>query len=563
MQTQEILRIDALQKFYGASMVLNEIHMLMNRGDRAALIGENGSGKTSLARLICGQQQPDAGQIRLASGAQLGFLPQEVQAIPGQTLGQHLDEASGQTEQLQQTMRQLEGLMASEQDPDALPDLLARYGELQETFEQRGGYEMASRREQVMVGLGMAHLGLDRSVTSLSGGEKTRLALAALLLQAPDLLILDEPTNHLDHAGLAWLEAYLASYPHALLVITHDRDFIDRVANLIFEIQPRSRTLQAYHGTYADYLTQRQQQYEAAQQAFTAQRDEMQRLKRLMRTKANNPKAAPFPADGDKFVRWGNAQTAQATRSRDIRDARHRLAQLEDDKLENPAHNWRISFDFDPEELASSTPIRIQGLSKAFDPARPLFTNLTASVQRGERIVLLAPNGGGKTSLLRILMGRLAADAGEVSIAPSARLGYLDQEGETLDPNQTALDAYREIAPGSDKEVLAALHRAGMFTDADFSTRSVTQLSLGQRRKLGLALLIAARANVLLLDEPTNHLDLPSIEALEAALCAFPGAILAVSHDRRFVARVATQVWTLADGRLQITPQSPALPEKY
>jgi ATPase subunit of ABC transporter with duplicated ATPase domains len=333
---------------------------------------------------------------------------------------------------------------------------------------------------------------------------------------------------------------------------------MDRVATHILELSPVTRRLKTYYGRYADYLAQREAEYTQALDAYIGQVSAISSLKRSVKMQTHNPKAAPPPPDGDKLLYNARRANAQDTRRRTIRDARQRLATLEDTLPENPAHRWTIRFEFDPLPLTSAEPLRFTGLTKRYG-GRVLFENLSGVLRRGERAVLVAPNGTGKTTLLRLLAGHITPDAGHIALSSSAKTGYLDQEGETQDGTQPVLAAYRAAAltPAADRDLLAELHRSGLFTDASLPQKRIADLSQGQRRKLGLACLLAARASVLLLDEPTNHLDPLSLEALEAALRHFPGALLAVSHDRRFIDRVATHLWELRDGQLYVQAVAP------
>ena len=278
--SDEILSIADLQKYYGAKLILDNVNMNLNRGERAALVGENGVGKSTLARLICGAEVADKGRIRLAPGSQIGYLPQEAQVDAQITVAAYIAESVGELHSIQQRLRALEEQMAR---GDNLDIVLAEYGQLQEIFEARGGYRLESRLQQIFAGLDLEHLAPERCLASLSGGEKTRVGLAALLLQAPDLLILDEPTNPLDFAGIAWLEDYLLQYPKALLMITHDRRFINRVASKILDLSAVTHSLQAYPGNYEAYLAQRAAQYEREVEAYHAQVNRMKALRAQMK----------------------------------------------------------------------------------------------------------------------------------------------------------------------------------------------------------------------------------------------------------------------------------------
>jgi len=549
--THEIVHLENIHKSYGMNTVLDGASLVLNRGERAALVGENGTGKTTLARIIIGREEADGGLLRLAPGATVGYLPQEVSVEVRISVQQYLEEATGEIASLRTRMQQLEARMAQSLAADEMQRVLTEYGAAQEQFERRGGYDIDSQIERIFAGLGISYIDPERPLHTLSGGERTRVALTALLLRSPDLLLLDEPTNHLDFAGIEWLETYLSSYDNALLLITHDRVFINRVANVIVELHPRRRTLQTYFGTYDEYIAERERQYEQQVDAYNAQQAERKSLQQLVRLQQHNRKTqGRFSDSGDKFLKHFKRERGESLQSKEIRDAKQRLNVLEAEKLANPRHEWRVEFRFQPQPLPSAEPLRLVNLSKSFGGV-PVLDAITATVYNGERVVLVAPNGSGKTTLLRIIMGLEAPDSGRVNLTKSVVMGYLDQEGETLDGSLTVLEAYEQVAMGSVGEVQAELHRSGLFSDAALLHKRVDELSVGQRRKLGLARIIAAQANLLLLDEPTNHLDPLSLEALEAALIDFPGAILAVSHDRRFVERVATRIWHLEGGALR------------
>lgn len=543
------LEIAQLTKYYGAKLVFDNVNLTIAPRERVALVGENGVGKTTLARCVVGIEYADSGKITL--GGSVGYLPQTAQFETGDTLGALLARAMGDLDALAQTLRVLEAQMTQPLPEDALARVMAQYGECLDLFTGRGGYALEEHREAVLAGLGLAHLPITQPLHTLSGGERTRAQLAALLLQAPNLLVLDEPSNHLDFAGVHWLEETLATYKGAVLMVTHDRALIDRTATHIAELSPKTRTLKRYTGDTTAYMAQRQREYEQALEAFVAQQEERARLERVIKTTTHNTKKNIAPIDGDKFLAGKMAGTADRTRSKKIQDARQRLDVLEDNTLNNPRHTWRIAFEFDPHPLTSTEPLRVAGVRKAYD-GRTILHDVSLTLRKGERVVIVAPNGTGKSTLLDILGGGVLPDSGRVLLAPRAVLGYLDQDGTMLEGNLRALDILRAHAPQRDEALMASLHRSGLFADATLREKRVRDLSMGQRRKLGIARLIAMRANVLLLDEPTNHLDLASLEAFEEALVTFEGAILAVSHDRRFVERVATQVWHLEGGVLRV-----------
>lgn len=544
--SSQVLSVSGLQKYYGAKLILDAVDLNLNRGDRAVLVGENGVGKTTLARLILCQEASEQGAIRITPGTVLGYLPQEARISRAICVSEYISEGLGELGAMGRRLRELEDQLAQGGDLDAA---LEEYGRLQAQFEIRGGYSLGTRRERIFAGLGLGHIDPARPVMSLSGGEKTRVGLAALLLQAPDLLILDEPTNHLDFAGLAWLEKYLLSYPNALLMITHDRRFINRVATQILDLSAVTRGLAAYYGNYDDYRAQRDARYQQEVDAYHSQVNRMKALRTQMKQEAHGHRKAKRPADNDKAIRFAARQQVARTVSKATRSARQQLDTLEANRLDNPRHVWHIAYDFDPLPLTSMEPVKLQSVGIRFGK-RQVVAGAEAMLRKGERAALVAPNGGGKTTLLRLIAGELEATCGNVKVMPGAKLGYLDQSGESLADGQNILAVLRAIRHDSSDRLLTLLHRCGLFRDAHLADKAVGELSLGQRRKLGIACLIHSRANLLLLDEPTNHLDLQSLEALERALLAFPGAILAATHDRWFIDKIATKVWRLRDGRI-------------
>lgn len=543
----EILRLNNIRKYYGPKLILDDLDLSLNRGERLALVGENGAGKTTLSRIITGEEEIDSGSIHLANNAQIAYLPQEVTSDETITVQAYIESAMGELNILRERMRELEQSMSNSDD---ISEILEEYGTVQEQFERRGGYAIDSKIEQIFDGLNINYIETNRLLSTLSGGERTRVALTGLLLREPDLLILDEPTNHLDFAGIEWLENYLSQYPHALLLITHDRTFINRVANVISELNATTKQLHSYHGNYDDYLEQRNREYRQKVEAYNQQNNEMKSLQKFITSQTHNTPGRMSAGDEpDKFIRFFKNMQSDKTKKRKITDARGRLDDIEGSRMDNPRHEWRVEFRFEPKPLGSSEAIRFEDVSKSFGHEL-LFQNVNTIVPNGERVVLVAPNGTGKSTLLRLIMGLQDADSGRIKVSPSAIVGYLDQDGETLGMEQKVLDCFREVMQGTDSELLAELHRSGLFSDSSLPKKTVAELSVGQRRKLGLARIIAAKANLLLLDEPTNHLDPLSLEALEDALINFDGTILAVSHDRRFVEKVATRIWHIENHQL-------------
>ena len=540
-----LLTINGITKYFGAELILRDISFVINMNERVGLVGANGIGKSTLLRIITGELEPDHGTVTRAPSSDLGYLPQAITGYADLTIDALLVQMQGQLSQLGERMRALETQMALTSG-EALTELLAAYGEASERFEQLGGYEMDHRIDQVLSGLDIAHLPRERVIGTLSGGEKERVGLAALLLRRPDLLLLDEPTNHLDFKALDWLEGYLRQHKGALLVVSHDRQFLNNTVNLILEIDEYTRTLKTYTGNYDGYLIAR-----AADQAkwitdYETQQEEIKELRKQARAEGHHHDfwKGGGKAGGDKFAKGffkGNVEIAMTRR---VRNAQERLERIEDNPIPKPPDVIRISPEFNPTGLAGVVPLRVVNLHKRFGE-REILGGVSLELKLGDRVVLTGPNGCGKSTLLRVIAGELAADSGEVVTASAVRLGYLDQEQTAIAPTQTAFDWWRDGLTGDPDMLQSEFFRFFLLTYADAS-KTISALSIGQRRKLQLLKLIATRANILLLDEPTNHISFDVMEKFETALAEFGGPILAVSHDRWFIQRFATQVWDMS-----------------
>ena len=542
-----LLSLDRITKSFDPTTVLDGVSLVLNDGDRVALVGANGSGKSTLLRILTGEVEPDGGTVRIAGGVELGYLPQEPPEVGASSLADLLAESVGGLRTLERRLRELEGVMTTATGPD-LEAATAEYGDVMERFKRRGGYELEHRTEEVLAGLGLAHLPRARIFATLSGGEKTRVLLAGLLLRAPDVLLLDEPTNHLDRASTTWLEGYLGRYRGAFLVVSHDRRFVNAVATLIVELDEYTRTLASYSGNYDAYRAAKLAEQAHIEREFERQQEEIKALRRAIKTTGRQVSHARPPTDNDKFARNFFREQVDRAVSRNVRNAEERLRRIEEDQAQKPARALRINPDFDPSTFRSAVAIGLEGVTVRLG-GRVLLDDVSLVVGPRDRVVIVGENGVGKSTLLNLIAGRLKPDAGTVRVASAARLGYLDQDGRDLDPDATLLDAYRRGLPGSDEEVANGLFRHGFFRRDDLA-RLVGRLSLGQRRKLQVARLVAERANLLLLDEPTNHLSFDVLEALEEALRQFPGPIVAVSHDRWFIERFGGQVLELRDGHL-------------
>ncbi len=553
-----LLTTHNLAKAYGAITVLNDISFVINAGDRVGLVGGNGVGKSTLLQVLTGQEEADSGSFAFAPSLETGYLPQTTPEFYGQTIEDLILESVGNLRQLEERMRQLEAEMATASE-EALPAQLEEYTTVSTKFQDRGGYELDYRIDSILQGLHLDYLPRQQQVSTLSGGEKARVGLATLLLRSPDLLLLDEPTNHLDFASLAWLETYLSRYAGAILIVSHDRQFLNRTVNQIFEIDEHEHRLKRYEGNYDAYLQAKAAERAQWEEDYERQQEEIKELRKRVRETARQVgHGYRSPRDNDKNARYFFAQRVDSAVSRNVRAAEEQLRRIEANPVPKPPELIRVSSHFNNEPLQSSQVISVSNVSKSWGE-RAILRHVNLEVGPQARIVLLGPNGTGKTTLLKIIMGLETPDTGEVRIAPGARIGYLPQESELLNLNRTVLETYRYGQVGYEGEFVGRLLGYGLFRLEDMHKR-VGQLSIGQRRKLEIARLMADAPNVLLLDEPTNYISLDVLEAFEAAVIAFPGPVIAISHDRWFIQRFGGQVWELEDGTLKQASSAYSMP---
>src|SRR5579883_279583 len=553
-----LLTTHNLAKAFGAITVLNDISFVINAGDRVGLVGGNGVGKSTLLQVLTGQEEADSGSFAFAPSLETGYLPQTTPEFYGQTIEDLILESVGNLRQLEERMRQLEAEMATASE-EALPAQLEEYTTVSTKFQDRGGYELDYRIDSILQGLHLDYLPRQQQVSTLSGGEKARVGLATLLLRSPDLLLLDEPTNHLDFASLSWLESYLSRYAGAILIVSHDRQFLNRTVNQIFEIDEHEHRLKRYEGNYDAYLQAKAAERAQWEEDYERQQEEIKELRKRVRETARQVgHGYRSPRDNDKNARYFFAQRVDSAVSRNVRAAEEQLRRIEANPVPKPPELIRVSSHFNNEPLQSSQVISVSNVSKSWGE-RAILRHVNLEVGPQARIVLLGPNGTGKTTLLKITMGLETPDTGEVRIAPGARIGYLPQESELLDLNRTVLETYRYGQVGYEGEFVGRLLGYGLFRLEDMHKR-VGQLSIGQRRKLEIARLMADAPNVLLLDEPTNYISLDVLEAFEAAVIAFPGPVIAISHDRWFIQRFGGQVWELEDGTLKQASSAYSMP---
>lgn len=547
-----MLHISNISKSYGIETVLSNISFMVNSGERVGLVGPNGCGKTTLLRIICGQEQADAGQVRFnPPDLNQGYLAQALKFEPDDTIGDVLTRAVSTYSRARADMQHYAELMSASGKTTDLSELTQAYAEAEARFEAAGGYAVEARIEAVLTGLDLASVSHNALVEHLSGGQKTRLGLVGLLIQHPRLLLLDEPTNHLDIDALNWLETWLQSYSGAVLIVSHDRTFLDAVTTRTLAIDSVTHTIRDFAGNYTFHLETLAREAEQQQQAYRDQQDEIAHLKR---TAQHLRGQAKFRRGGkadtpDKFAKGFFANRSAATIGR-AKHIERRIERLQtEERINKPGRQWQLKLNFADDSGGARQVLSLENIGMAFDD-HWLFSGVSLTLTHGQRIALIGPNGQGKTTLLKIITGQLQPTSGQVHLGRGVKLGYLAQEQELLDAGSTPYNTISDAAEGmSQTEIRSFLHYFLFSGDDVFG--SVGTLSFGQRARLMLALLVAQGCNFLLLDEPINHLDIPGREQFEQALSNFPGTVLAVVHDRAFIRRVATGIWELREGRIK------------
>ena len=543
-----LLTVNDISKTFGIHQVLDRAHLIVNPGDRVGLVGANGSGKSTLIKIITGAYEADSGQIAFAPDIRTGYLAQVIRDYGDASIDDLINRAIRALRQLENHLRQLEARMTALEDEDALDAVMHEYGESLDRFERWGGYELDSRIDTILNGLRIGHIDRSRPFASLSGGEKARVGLGMLLMETPDLMLLDEPTNHLDLASLTWLEDYLRAFRGGVLVVSHDRQFLNRSVNAIVEIDEHTHQTRRYTGDYERYLQVKAQERQQWDRDYAQQQDEIKELRYEIKEGARQNNNYRTHQDGDKFVRNFKKAKHDRTVSRRVRVAEEKLKRIEDNPVPQPPDDLRFDAEFDPDSLGGRYPLIASGLAKHYGERRVL-DDLSFALRQDSRVTLVGPNGAGKSTLLRILVGLETADSGEIIYHPGMRIGYLDQEGDALNPDLSAIDAFLDGLEGSPQSYKAKLLQMGLFRYDELEKR-VGNLSSGQQRKLQIARLIVKRANILILDEPTNYISFDVLEGLEAALRVFSGPVIAATHDRRFMQQIGGEIWELRDGAI-------------
>jgi ATP-binding cassette subfamily F protein 3 len=516
-----IVSVEGVRKHYGPEPVLNGVTFEVRPGQRIGLVGPNGTGKTTLLRILAGREDADGGACLWHPSVRFGYLEQQPEFLPGRTLWDEAHSALDELLAMQQEALHVAEALAHVNDDTEHQRLAARYDHLQQELQRHDAYNLDYKTERVLDGLRFPKSTFRQPVESLSGGEQNRLMLAKLLLAEPDLMLLDEPSNHLDIEATEWLEEFLLSSGAAMLLVSHDRYFLDKVTNRTLELF--RGTVDSYVGNFAAYWQQKQERLLVQRRTYDKQREEI--------------------AKAEDFIR----RNSYGQKSLQAEDRRKKLARIE--LIEPPKEIETPYMKFAEAQRSGDFVLRARALSKAFE--RPLFREVTFDVQRGQRFSLLGPNGSGKTTLLKCLLGLIPADTGQIVLGQGVEVGYFDQQLAGLSDDMPVVDAVRppkkEFVEQQRRDLLARFGITG-----DTALQKVGQLSGGERCRTALARLAATDANLLVLDEPTNHLDLWARDSLERALNQFQGTILFVSHDRYFVDRVADHLLIIEPGGVRV-----------
>ncbi len=551
-----LMTLSQIKKSYGAETVLSNISLQLQPGEKAGLIGPNGSGKTTLLKIITGDIEPDEGSLHLVRSARIGYLSQEPPVIPAGTLRSYLEHPLKQIHELKEELRLLEEKIAASAEPEgnSLEEHLERYADLTARFEEEGGYQLESKLTGVARGLGFSETDFDRDISGFSGGEKTRARLAGLLLQDLDLLLLDEPTNFLDLFALEWLEKYLRELTCALLVVSHDRFFLDRVVRRILALQ--GTRVKSYDGNYSAYQKQLElerlnterdyrsrQLLKAREERLVREAKADERSKRQARSRQkrlDKLKPVEGPAGKEQSFKLGLGYTGRSGQQVIIFDGVK--------KAFSPAHNGDKQGS---ESVTAKTNHNAADNYSGLGPqSKVLFNELSFEIRWGDRIALVGPNGSGKSTLLKLISGAIKPTAGTIRLGPSVKVLYFDQEQEQLVFHQNLIET---ITAASDFDIKQARNHLGryLFRGEDVF-KQVNDLSGGEKSRLALARLALSSGNCLLMDEPTSHLDLPALEGLESVLADYPGTLIIVSHDRYFLKGLANRVFEMENGNLRV-----------
>ncbi|SFE96980.1 ATP-binding cassette, subfamily F, member 3 [Paenibacillus algorifonticola] len=514
-----LLQVSNISKSYGVDPILSNITMQVLERERIGLVGVNGAGKSTLLKIIAGELSFDSGAIHKAKETRLGYLAQNSGLQSDRTIEAEMRAVFAHLLEAEQELRDLEQQIADpelHEQPKRYEEVLDRYSRRSDWFREQGGFEINTRINSVLHGMGFGTFPPDTPIHTLSGGQKTRLALARILLQAPDLLMLDEPTNYLDIPTLTWLEGYLRSYSGAILVVSHDRYFLDALVQTIVEIERHSA--KRYTGNYSRYIDLKAAEYESDLKQFEKQQDEIAKM--------------------EQFIQRNIVRASTTKRAQSRRKALDKM-----DVLDKPLGDLKkANFTFQIERQTGKDVLQVSDLSVLFDEKnKPLFQHVSFRLQRGETVALIGPNGIGKSTLLKTIVGQRQPSSGSVAWGSNVKLGYYDQEHTGLNQSNTVLEEVWGLYPHMEESRIRTVLGSFLFSGEDVLKR-ISALSGGEKARVSLAKLMLAQANVLILDEPTNHLDLYSKEVLESALLDYEGTLLFISHDRYFLNKMAERI---------------------
>lgn len=515
-----ILSVNNINKSFGTDVIIKDATFNIEDHEKAAIVGINGAGKSTLLKMIVGEEPVDSGLVTFTRGKTVGYLAQQQNLSSGKSIYDELLEVKQFVIDMEKELRELESLMGSTKGEE-LDALLNKYNSLNQKFEMANGYAYKSEIVGVLKGLGFSEEDFSLNVNTLSGGQKTRVALGKILLSNPDIILLDEPTNHLDMESIAWLENYLLNYTGAVVLVSHDRYFLDKIVSKVIEVDQGVVTV--FSGNYTDYASKKAILRNMKLKEYLNQQREIKHQEAVI------------------------TKLKQFNREKSIKRAESREKMLDKiDVIEKPTElDDKMKIKLEPEVVSGNDVLSVEGLTKSFDDVT-LFKNINLDIKRGERVALIGNNGTGKTTILRLLNGLIPADSGTITLGSKVEIGYYDQEHHVLDPDKTLFEEISDAYPDLNNTKIRNTLAAFLFTGDDVF-KYIRDLSGGERGRVSLAKLMLSNANFLILDEPTNHLDIVSKEILENALNSYTGTVLYVSHDRYFINTTATRIVELTN----------------